>query len=50
LEPEGKTVAKAKDMRIWRSLERIKWDKRQLIQLLDTFTENNHLKQQAVGG
>lgn len=51
---EGKTVAKAKDMRIWRRLERIEGleekDKRQVIQLLDTFIENNRLKQQAVGG
>jgi len=51
---DGKTAAKAKDMRIWRRLERIEGleekDKRQVIQLLDTFIENNRLKQQAMGG
>jgi transcriptional regulator with XRE-family HTH domain len=49
-----KTDAKVKDMRIWRRLERIEGleekDKRQVIQLLDTFIENNRLKQQAMGG
>lgn len=52
---EGKkTAAKVKDMRIWRRLEQIEVlaekDKRQVIQLLDTFIENNRLKQQAMGG
>lgn len=50
----GKTDVKAKDMRIWRRLEQIEVlaekDKRQVIQLLDTFIENNRLKQQAMGG
>ena len=51
---DGKPDAKAKDMRIWRRLEQIEVlaekDKRQVIQLLDTFIENNRLKQQATGG
>lgn len=50
---EGKDAAKPHDMRIWRRLERIEGleekDKRQVIQLLDTFIENNRLKQ-AIGG
>jgi transcriptional regulator with XRE-family HTH domain len=50
----SKTDVKAKDMRIRRRLERIEGlaekDKRQVIQLLDTFIENNRLKQQAMGG
>lgn len=50
---EGKPDAKPRDMRIWRRLERIEGleekDKRQVIQLLDTFIENNRLKQ-AIGG
>lgn len=49
-----KSDDKPKDMRIRRRLERIEGleerDKRQVIQLLDTFIENNRLKQQAMGG
>lgn len=51
---EEGAAAKPRDMRIWRRLERIEGleekDKRQVIQLLDTFIENNRLKQQAMGG
>lgn len=41
-------------MRLQRSLERIvgleEKEKRQVIQLLEAFIENNRLKQQAMGG
>lgn len=41
-------------MRIWQRLEQIEVleekEKRQVIQLLDTFIGNNRLKQQAMGG
>lgn len=50
----GKLGAEPKDMRLRRRLERIEGleekEKRQVIQLLDTFIENNRLKQQAMGG
>ena len=43
-----------RDMRIRRRLEQIEGleekEKRQVIQLLDTFIEKNRLKQQAMGG
>jgi hypothetical protein len=50
----GKTGPEPMDMRIRRRLEQIEKleekEKRQVIQLLDTFIEKNRLKQQATGG
>lgn len=50
----GKSEPEARDMRIRRRLEQIERleekEKRQVIQLLDTFIEKNRLKQQATGG
>ena len=51
---DGNAEPKSKDMRLWKRLEQIEVlaekDKRQVIQLLDTFIENNRLKRQATGG
>ena len=50
----GKYASEPRDMRLRRRLEQIEGleekEKRQVIQLLDTFIEKNHLKQQAIEG
>lgn len=51
---KGKYASESRDMRLRRRLEQIEGleekEKRQVIQLLDTFIEKNRLKQQAMGG
>lgn len=51
---KGKFANEPRDMRLRRRLEQIESleekEKRQVIQLLDTFIEKNRLKQQAMGG
>lgn len=51
---KGKRSGDPRDMRLRRRLEQIEGleekEKRQVIQLLDTFIEKNRLKQQAMGG
>lgn len=51
---KGKRAGEPRDMRLRRRLEQIEGleekEKRQVIQLLDTFIEKNRLKQQAMGG
>ncbi len=51
---KGKYASVPRDMRLRRRLEQIEGleekEKRQVIQLLDTFIEKNRLKQQAMGG
>lgn len=51
---KSKRSGEPRDMRLRRRLEQIEGleekEKRQVIQLLDTFIENNRLKQQAMGG